>query len=306
MQTHAAPHPQIVREAFLLGYAPQGEWSWLIAAALFFGKVGAGLFVLSYFTDFGLGAAVGLGLAGVGKPVAHLLFLGRPERFLRALACWRTSRLSQGLATLGVFIVAALLYQTPAMGVWDENGLTQAAGVVAAATGIVLMFWEGIVLMASRGVPLWDSWLLPVLALLYSFLGGTTMVLVLEAFTDSDGTQVEFERLQIGLIVLNLALVAVYVTSARVRSATAQFAVRLLTRGPLGTVFLAGAVGVGLVGTLVLASVSVATGSEVILAAAAVTDLVGHFLVFFAILRAGVHPPLRRASWREEDAAWNA
>jgi formate-dependent nitrite reductase membrane component NrfD len=307
MSTHAAPRLPIVREAFLVGYAPQGEWSWLIAAALFFGKVGAGLFVLSYFTDFELGAAVGLGLAGAGKPAAHLLFLGRPERFLRALARWRSSRLSQGLVTLGTFVAAGLVYLTPAMDLWDENGLTQAAGVVAAATGIVLMFWEGIVLMASRGVPLWDSWLLPLLALLYSLLGGTTMVLVLRAFTDSAGSQTELEGLQLGLLVLNLALVGVYVASARVRSAAAQFAASLLTRGPLGAVFLAGAVGVGLVGTLVLASVSVATGSEAALAAAAATDLLGHFLVFFAILRAGVHPPLRRAStWGEDDAAWTA
>ena len=53
MSTHAAPLP-LVRDQFLIGYAPQHEWSWLIAAAFFFGKVGAGLFVIWRERQLGL------------------------------------------------------------------------------------------------------------------------------------------------------------------------------------------------------------------------------------------------------------
>ena len=45
--------------------------------------------------------------------------------------------------------------------------------------------------------------------------------------------------------------------------------------------------------TLVLAAVSLATHSGATMAVAALTDLLGHFFVLFAILRVGIHAPIR-------------
>lgn len=284
----AAPRLPIVRNQFLIGYAAQREWAWLIAAAFFLGKVGAGLFLVSYFTDFDLGALVGLLLVGVGKSGAHLLFLGRPERFWRAVTRWRTSRISQGLIAMGVFIVCGAIYLVPGAGAAGE-----AFGVVALVAAVVLMVYDGFVMKASRGISLWNSYLLPALALFYSLLGGTTMTLVLRTATGSEASEAELEWMQLSLLGLNLVLVAVYVYSVQVRSAAAELAVYLLTRGSLAYQFLLGAVGIGLVGTLVLASVVAATGSTAALTVAAVTDLLGHFLIFFALLRAGIYAPLR-------------
>ena len=56
------------------------------------------------------------------------------------------------------------------------------------------------------------------------------------------------------------------------------------------------AIGLGIGGTLALVGVSLATGSIVALVIAAVTDLCGHFFVFFSLLRVGLHPPLRAVS----------
>ena len=99
--------------------------------------------------------------------------------------------------------------------------------------------------------------------------------------------------LQVALLGLNLVLIAIVVLNAQVRHAAAQFGAILLTRGRTGVLFLAGAVGVGLVGTLVLAGIAISTGSHVVLVLGAVTDLAGHFFVFFSILRAGLHAPIR-------------
>ena len=41
--------------------------------------------MISFFTDFKLGALVGVPLVGMGKTTAHLLYLGSPLRFLRAV-----------------------------------------------------------------------------------------------------------------------------------------------------------------------------------------------------------------------------
>ena len=100
----------IGRNQFTMGYRPQGEWSWLITTAFFLGNVGAGLFLISYFNSLYLGAGVGLLIVGVGKSTAHLLYLGRPERFLRVIVRWRTSWISRGLIAMGLFLVFGVVY----------------------------------------------------------------------------------------------------------------------------------------------------------------------------------------------------
>ena len=83
-------------------------------------------------------------------------------------------------------------------------------------------------------------------------------------------------------------------------------AVDLLERYGDGALILAGAVGVGLVGTLVLAGIAISTGSEVALVLGSITDLAGHFFVFFSLLRAGLHAPIRPLPLRRAPAAAGA
>jgi len=278
---------------FLIGYQPQREWAWLIATAFFLGKVGAGLFLISYFSDFDLGAFAGVLIVGVGKTTAHLLYLGRPLRFLRAVVGWRTSWISRGIIALGVFIPCGLVYVAPYLGIaFVRGGVADAFGVVAVVAAAVVMVYDGFVLKASRGVPLWDSYLMPVLVLFYALLGGVTLTLTLEVL-EGDTTTARLDWLQVALLALNLVLIAIVVLNAQVRHAAAQYGSTLLTRGPLGWLFLAGAVGVGLAGTLVLAGIAISTGSDVALVLGSITDLAGHFFVFFSILRAGLHAPIR-------------
>lgn len=284
----------IGRNQFTMGYRPQGEWSWLITAAFFLGNVGAGLFLLSYFNSFYLGAAIGLLIVGVGKSTAHLLYLGRPERFLRIIARWRTSWISRGLIAMGVFLVCGIVYLARYLQAdFVPHGVTVGFGVAAAIVAVVVMVYDGFVLKSSRGTPLWDTYLMPVLALFYALLGGTTLTLVVQAASGAS-THVELEWLEIALLVLNGALVSLVIFTAWARQAAVRAAVALLTRGPMSRVFLA--VGLGIGGTLALVGVSLATGSIVALAVAAVTDLCGHFFLFFSLLRVGLHPPLRPVS----------
>jgi formate-dependent nitrite reductase membrane component NrfD len=291
---------------FLIGYQPQGEWAWLIATAFFLGKVGAGVFLVSYFSDFTFGAVGGLVIVGVGKTTAHLLYLGRPLRFLRTVAGWRTSWISRGIIAMGVFISCGLVYVAPYLGIsFVPDGVASAFGIVALVAAAVVMVYDGFVLKASRGVPLWDSYLMPVLVLCYALLGGVTLTLTLEVLRGEAATA-RLDWLQVALLALNFVLIAIVVLNAQVRHAAAQYGSALLTSGRLGWLFLAGAVGVGLVGTLVLAGIAISTGSDVALVLGAVTDLAGHFFVFFSILRAGLHAPIRPLPLRRVAAAESA
>jgi sulfite dehydrogenase (quinone) subunit SoeC len=277
---------------FLIGYQQQQEWAWLIATAFFLGKVGGGLFMISFFTDFKLGALVGVLLVGVGKTTAHLLYLGRPERFLRAVWRWKTSWISRGILAMIAFCILGALYVADYVHVtFVPHGARHGFGIAAVVFAFVLMFYDGFVLRASKGVPLWDTYLMPVLMLFYATLGGIAGTLALEVLNGSATTH-SLEWLGIALLAVNGALLVFFLFESRLRHAASELAVTLLTRDRLAGVFVA-AVAVGIGGTLVLAAVSLGTHDRVVLPIASVCDSLGQFFLFFAILRAGIHAPIR-------------
>jgi hypothetical protein len=81
------------------------------------------------------------------------------------------------------------------------------------------------------------------------------------------------------------------VVTARKRGAAAQVGAAMLTRGRLLALFLL-VVGC-LLGTLVFAAIAIAADSVPFLAIGACSDLIGHFFIFFAVLRSGAYTPLR-------------
>lgn len=281
----------IARNEFRIGYTAQQEWAWLITAAFFFGSIGAGLFVVSYFAGFSEGAFAGLLIVGVLKSIAHVLFLGRPLRAWRAVFRWRTSWISRGLIAMTVFLVCGLVYLLPYLGVSSLQGSTvkYVFGVIATVAAAVVMVYDGFVMKTSRGIAVWNTYLVPLLVFCYAALGGTTLALVLRVATGEEFSKAEIEGIELGVLGLNAVLVGLYVFTIRARSGASEFSVRMLTRGRLGLAFLLGAVGIGLAAALVLAVIAAVTGSTAVLAGAAAADLAGHFAMFFAILRAGIY-----------------
>lgn len=289
----SARSPLIGPNEFLIGYQLQREWAWLIAAAFFFGTVGAGLYFVSFVIDFHLGAVVALLIVGVCKGAAHMLFLGKPLRFPLAVRKWRTSWISRGVIAMFVFLACGVVYVAGfPEGSFVSDGVSEAFGWVALAAALVIMVYDGFVLRSCRGIPLWNTNLMPIVGLSYAFLGGTTVTLVLQALAD-EPTRNWLEWLQLGLLVLNIALVATVLVTARSRDAASQLSASLLTRGPMAPLFVVVAIGVGIVCTLALVAVSLTTDSTAALVAAGVTDLVGEFFLFFSLLRVGAHPSLR-------------
>jgi formate-dependent nitrite reductase membrane component NrfD len=277
---------------FLIGYQQQQEWAWLITTAFFLGGVGGGLFMISFFCDFKLGALVGILFVGIGKTTAHLLYLGKPRRFLRAVVRWKTSWISRGTLGMAAFCLLGAVYVAPYIHIsFVPNGVAHAFGIAALPFAFLMMFYDGFVLKASKGIAFWDSYLMPVLLLFYATLGGITATLALEVLEGGAITK-RLEWVEIALLVVNLVLIGFYVVSAPLRGAASELAARLLRQERMGRVLLL-AIAVGFGCTLVLAAVSLATHSGATMAVAALTDLLGHFFVLFAILRVGIHAPIR-------------
>ncbi len=285
--------PLVSSTDFLIGYQLQTEWAWLIAAAFFFGTVGAGLYSISFLTGFHTGAVVALVIVGVLKGAAHMLFLGKPMRFPMAIRKWRTSWISRGVIAMFVFLGCGVVYIAGfPEGSFVSPGVSRGFGWVALAAALVIMVYDGFVLRACRGIPLWNTLLMPAVGLSYALLGGSTMTLVLEALTN-EPTNDWLEWLQVGLLLLNVVLIAAVLASSRGKAGAPRVSASLLTQGSVAPLFLVVAIGIGIAGTLALVVVSLITGSEAALVAAGVTDLLGEFFLFFSLLRVGLHPAIR-------------
>jgi formate-dependent nitrite reductase membrane component NrfD len=277
---------------FLIGYQQQQEWAWLITTAFFLGGVGGGLFMISFFSDFKLGALVGILFVGIGKTTAHLLYLGKPRRFLRAVVRWKTSWISRGILGMTGFCLLGAVYVAPYIHIsFVPDGVAHAFGIAALPFAFLMMFYDGFVLKASKGIAFWDSYLMPVLLLFYATLGGITATLALEVLKGGAITK-RLEWVEIALLAVNLVLIGFYVVSAPLRGAASELAARLLREARTARMLLL-VIAVGFGCTLVLAAVSLATHTGATMAVAALTDLFGHFFILFAILRVGIHAPIR-------------
>jgi formate-dependent nitrite reductase membrane component NrfD len=284
----------VVRKEMVVGYRMQTEWSWLIATAFFLGKVGAGLLAVSLFIDYPAGAFVGLLIAEVGKGTAHLFFLGRPERFWRVLLRPQTSWISRGLWGMLVMGVSGAVYLAVSVGWITLSGASwDLLLAVCSLSALVVMVYDGFVLRASPAIPIWRSALVPVMALSYSLLGGVTLATILPYVLPGEGPARPLsEYLEVTLIATNLALMLAYLLVMAGSAPAARRAVRQMVRGSWALIFLGGAVGVGLLVSLVLALYISTTGSTAPLALLALTDMLGHFLVFFVLLRSGLYSPV--------------
>lgn len=266
-------------------FEAQSQWRVLILIAFFAGGFGCGLYVTSWFLDFVPGMLCGLFLVAVVKGGAHVAYLGRPERFWRALARPRTSWISRGLIAVLVFIVAGSLNVALRIPVF---------GWLAVAAAVVVMLYTGYLMAFSPSIPFWNNALLPVLFLVYSAESGTALAIPLYATATGEEVRL-LEVVEILLLLLVGTIIYSYLYGAYHSSLSAREAVRLLMRGRLAPLFAVAVVGLGLAAPLALTvlSYSTGTGSRATMWLTALLGIQGAVLFRWAILRAGVYAPPR-------------
>ena len=278
------------------GFSSQKEWAWLIAFAFFFGEIGAGLFLLSLVYGHALGAALGFAIVAICKNGAHLLYLGKPLRFWRALAHPQSSWISRGSIAVSVFMVFGflILFIEFSAAPWSEAPVGRVIWFIAALSAFVLMIYDGFVMAHPPSIALWHTPFVPVLCLTYSLLGGATLLLFLVHLglgTASIDTHL-LAPMELGLIGANLLLLLVYLASSFRSRAAAREAVLLLSRGRYALPFLGGVVVVGLLGTLVFSLSFSLSQLFFLLYLVAAAELTGDFLLRFSLLKAGVFSPV--------------
>jgi formate-dependent nitrite reductase membrane component NrfD len=284
-----APH------RFAFGYYRQIWWNWLIGTAFFCGGLGSGLFLISLLTRHFLGMLIGYLIVVVGKNTAHLLYLGRPERFWRAAMRPDRSWIARGIWASGLLAVSGLLLLLPhVLGPgWALTGAAKtAASTVAIVSALFIMFYDGFVMNMSAAIPFWHTNLLPVLVLMYATLGGTTLAVTLRELQGSmDASTAFLARAEYFLLLANFLLLSLYLLRMSLWVPAARETVRLWLKGPYARAFFGLTLLVGLGATLLLLLVHSRTQATWLVVLIAACELTGDFTLLMLLLKSGLFAP---------------
>jgi formate-dependent nitrite reductase membrane component NrfD len=293
-----APH------RFAFGYHRQVFWNWLIGTAFFLGGVGGGLFLISLWTGHVPGMLAGVLIVVLGKNGAHLAFLGRPERFLRAAARPDRSWIARGIWATGIFAVTGtigVLLRTHPPYLDFPQWAASLNDALAVASALFIACYDGFLMRSSAGVAFWRTLLLPLLLFLYAALGGITLSLTIRELQREASPQI-LPLLEHGLLVANFFLLAVYLLRMNRSLPAARATLQQWLSGRYARFFFGLVVLVGLLATLLLSLLhgSVQTFWLVLLIAAC--ELAGDFSMMMLMLKSGLFAPQIAPAYRRSAA----
>ena len=267
----------------------RGIFLWL---AMYMGGLGGGLYLVSlYFNDFG-GMLISLLIVAGLKGGFHFAYLGKPWRFWRLFFRPQTSWLARGFIFVVLFTVFAavqlvLSWRMPGSP-W-ETLFKVSAGLMAFG----LMVYTGFVLNSVRAVSFWNSPLLPVLFVMWGFLGGLGGVVLIGLY----GGNVDIhaaERGGLWLMTMSIPLLAVYLWTALQRDETGKRSVIEQVRGRVAPVFWIGMIFMGIAVPLAASVFSFSSGEILpgVLIPAVVCELIGGLSTRYCFLKVGAYKPL--------------
>ena len=284
------------------GRGERGIRDFLLIPAIFFGAVCPGLFISSLISNYIPGYWVALVLNFIGYGVTHLLFLGKMERFWRAVLNVRTSWISRGFLFNALFSFFGLLYalsETVSIPVLDWPAVKMLLKTVSAVSAVLFAAYPGFMLSTVKAIPFWRSMLEPVLFFLQGIMGGIALQVLLMSFMPMPEYVVavlikaNFVILQVVLLLLMSALVVKAMHGGAEKTSVAS-----LTTGSFSPVFLGGTLIAGLIAPMAILTAGILLPLDFgsygyIYYIAMSMELAGIYAGKYSILRAGVYSPIR-------------
>ncbi|MFH1091913.1 MAG: NrfD/PsrC family molybdoenzyme membrane anchor subunit, partial [Pseudomonadota bacterium] len=232
---------------WMVTFTPQKEWisgrGLLLWLAFFFIELGAGLYLVSIMMENPWGMAAGwLVTLGLGGGL-HLLYLGRPFRFWRAVMRPQTSWISRGMiflvlfSILGTLVLALSLHgflrETPST--W--GGLSLWWKLPAGFLAFVLIVYGGFAMNFVHALPLWNTALLPILFVAGGLWGGLESALGLQLLSGHSGPAEQIESWIRAFMLGYVWLIVVYLWSSRYGRPAGKKSAAEFLHGSLSLVF---------------------------------------------------------------------
>lgn len=305
---------------------PQQEWNVIIAVYLYLAGMGAGSFIIGILlhwmgVNFAplsipsvdlLGVRVdltkipifwGVIMVSIGAPFL-ILDLGIKWRFMYACLNPRTSWVARGFIILSVFIIfgGLVLIKSLFPFTWfaPESRFWLIPEGIAFVSAFATALYTGILLKATKSVPLWNTPLLPLLFLTSALSTGSMGIILSTLGTGLLSYQSEAMK---ALTVTEQIFVAIegiilYLFLSRRYKASEQGkdSVRLLLTGRLRYLFWLGIILLGFIFPFVLEWISKYYQSSALLFMAGLSLLTGGFFLRLGLIQAGIkdHIPMQR------------
>jgi len=301
---------------------PQEEWKEIIAIYLYLAGMGAGSYIIGAIINWFINpsrlipiwgfpldmAKVALLwgpiLVAIGAPFL-ILDLGIKKRFLYACLNPKTSWVARGFLILSIFIVfgVVLLAKSVLPFEWlrAEAPFWYVAEVITIIFAFATAFYTGILLKATKSIPLWNTYLLPLLFLISALSTGSMAIILSTLGTsllslDSAALKILMGGEQI-LVVIEGIVLFLYLSRRYKASEQGKDSVRLLLFGEKKLLFWGGVVLLGFIFPVVLENISSLThGNAVLIFAAGLILLCGGFFLRLGVLSAGIREqiPMQR------------
>jgi formate-dependent nitrite reductase membrane component NrfD len=277
----------------------QHEWNWLIAVYLFLGGVGAGAYTIAVINGFigeGLELSTSIGLwiswpaLAIGS-AALLADLGSPAKAIYAGMKPKTSWIARGFWIISIFMVLAFIHTVlHEFGGMAGTTLVNVLSVVTVVFAVGTMAYTGILLGASKGMPFWNSGIVPVVFVISAIVTGHFTIMlgvILFGAPSAVGAEVRTMAIEAAdFIVLEVLAIVFFLQAAYKRPDSRESAERILAK----RYFVVGYFVLGLAAPFVI-MLSVYFGTDAVsstagLATVAIGSLLG--LAGGLILRQGV------------------
>jgi sulfite dehydrogenase (quinone) subunit SoeC len=280
---------------WMINYTRQTEWidrrGIFLWIAFYAGGLGGGLYLVSLYFNSLWGMFISWLIIAVIKGGTHLIYLGKPLRFWRIITHPQTSWLARGFIFVMLFVgftAVQLIISHWLPGTAAEIIFKALAGTMAFA----ITLYTGIILKNVKGVPFWNSALLPVLFIVCGVLGGFGLAVVI-ALNGGDINLAAAETGSRWLLIANALLIAIYLWRASKRESVGRQSVLEQIRGQSAPVFWIGIIILGIVIPLSIAiSGLIGEVSSALLIAAVICEIIGGLALRYCVLKAGAYKPL--------------
>lgn len=291
-----------------VGYKFQTQWGknrgLFLLLAMYTGAMGGGAYLISVYLNYVVGALIGFLILVIGKPIFHILFLGRPERFIRAFARPNSSWISRGIWGITVFIPAAGIYLAPYFGILEglRGSMLWQIGLWASIPlALFLIIYDGFLLVASKGIAIWNNSLLAILFPVAAFISGIGVLIFYTAyFIGLERFITLFEEYELTILLVGAFTIATYLYSVNYGDKTSKYSIHHLIRGKYSPIFwfsILTAIAIPILANIIGRYV-IYIPMEVV-GLVALLELVGDLLLKYTILNVGTYRPLVQV-WSKE------
>jgi formate-dependent nitrite reductase membrane component NrfD len=300
---------------FRIEFWPQRAWDWRIAFYLFLAGASGGLiFIELLLKELSIidqrtadwGGWLGIVIASISLLILFS-HLGPGVRW-KAWNVFRNIRrswISRGAFIVTVLMLLRILVMLPSLIddlPWaDGTNAATVIRIVVMLFALAFMTYSGIVLSSWNSIAFWNTPLLPILYISYSFLSGTAIIPIISIFTvgmdELNSIGIVLWPLILGLLLGSGFLLITYVYGMATSSVPAKQSVRILINGEKRWHFWIGVILIGLLIPILIVSLptlgilSLQWVGTTLLIIACINILIGGYILRNLILACGLYGP---------------